>query len=72
MVQKVVEILHPVLLDGEIAYAEASLVITCRKLYQDDFKKENFFDMSVYEKRYSDDLPHRFYVGEVLNVYRKK
>ena len=64
--------LHPVLLDGEIAYEEASLVITCKKLYQDDFKKENFLDMSIYDKRYFDDLPHRFYVGEVINVYRKK
>lgn len=63
--------LHPVLLDGEIAYEEASLVITARKLYQDDFKKENFLDMSIYEKRYMDDLPHRFYIGEVINVYKK-
>lgn len=64
--------LHTILLDGEIAYEEASLVITCRKLYQDDFKKENFLDMSIYEKRYFDNLPHRFYIGEVMNVYRKK
>lgn len=63
--------LHVVELDGEIAYEEASLVITARKIYQDDFKKGNFLDMSIYDKRYSDDLPHRFYVGEVLNVYKK-
>ena len=63
--------LHIVDLDGEIAYEEASLVITARKIYQDDFKKDNFLDMTIYEKRYMDDLPHRFYVGEVLNVYKK-
>ena len=63
--------LHVVDLDGEIAYEEASLVITARKIYQDDFKKDNFLDMKIYEKRYMDDLPHRFYVGEVLNVYKK-
>lgn len=63
--------LHVVDLDGEIAYEEASLVITARKIYQDDFKKDNFLDMTIYEKRYMDDLPHRFYVGEVLNVYKK-
>lgn len=64
--------LHPIILDGELAYEEASLVITCRKIYQDDFKKENFLDISIYEKRYQDDLPHRFYVGEVINVYQKQ
>lgn len=64
--------LHVVELDGEIAYSEASLVITCKKIYQDDFKKDNFLDMSIYEKRYMDDLPHRFYVGEVINVYKKQ
>ena len=63
--------LHVVDLDGEIAYEEASLVITARKIYQDDFKKDNFLDMTIYETRYMDDLPHRFYVGEVLNVYKK-
>lgn len=63
--------LHAIELDGEIAYEEATVVIVCKKIYQDDFKKDHFLDMSIYQKRYSDDLPHRFYVGEVLNVYKK-
>ena len=64
--------LQAIELDGAVAYEEASLIITCKKIYQDDFKKDSFLDMSIYEKRYCDDLPHRFYVGEVLNVYKKK
>lgn len=63
--------LNIVELDQTIAYEEASLVIICKKIYQDDFKEPNFLDKSIIEKRYQDGLIHRFYIGEVVNVYKK-
>ena len=63
--------LHPITLDETTCYQEASLIITCRKIYQDDFYKEHFLDESIIEKRYQDGLIHRFYIGEVINVYKK-
>lgn len=58
-------------LDGVLGYEEASLIITCKKIYQDDLKEECFFDKTIVEKRYLDKKIHRFYVGEVLGVYKK-
>lgn len=63
--------LHPIVLDECIAYEEASLIITCKKIYQDDFYKEKFLDKNIIDKRYQDGLIHRFYIGEVINVYTK-
>ena len=63
--------LHPCLLDGEIAYEEASLVITCRKIYQDDFEKESFLD-ETYEEIYKDGLLHRRYIGKIVGIYKKE
>ena len=39
--------------------------------YQDDLKEECFLDKSIVEKRYLDNKIHRFYVGEVVEVFKK-
>lgn len=64
--------LHPLLFDGGIGYQEASLIVVCKKIYQDDFKEQLFLDPTIAQKRYQDHLLHRFYIGEVISVYLKK
>ncbi|MDR0863077.1 MAG: flavin reductase family protein [Oscillospiraceae bacterium] len=53
---------------GAVGYEEAELTLVCRKLYADDFKAENFTapeTAGIYpQKDY-----HRFYIGEILEVY---
>lgn len=49
------------------AYAQANLVIECRKIYADAFKSENFLDPSI-EENYPDKSYHHLYIGEVLAI----
>ena len=65
--------LTPVALDGEPAFAEASAVLVCRKVYADWIDPEKFLDRSVFEKAYPqpEDV-HRMYVAEVVSAYGRK
>ena len=49
------------------AFAEADLVIECRKIYWDDLKPDHFIDPGI-EKNYPKGDHHRIYFGEVLAV----
>jgi flavin reductase (DIM6/NTAB) family NADH-FMN oxidoreductase RutF len=49
------------------AFAEAELVIECRKSYWDDFKPEHFLDPAI-EKNYPQRDYHRMYFGEIVAV----
>ena len=56
-------------------FAEAKLVIECRKIYRDDLKPEFFLDPAI-EGNYPTKDYHRMYLGEVVaisgtNEYRK-
>ncbi|MDR2836767.1 MAG: flavin reductase [Bacteroidales bacterium] len=58
---------------GNVAFEEARLIIECKKLYSDPFKKENFISPDFFEQIYSKDTSvHTMYVGEILNVWIKK
>lgn len=48
------------------AFAEADLIIECRKLYWEDFDPSRFLDPAI-DGLYSDDY-HRVYYGEILAV----
>jgi len=57
------------------AFAEASLVLECRKIYWQDLNPEHFLDPAI-EKLYAEKDYHRSYYGEILSVegidaYRK-
>lgn len=52
--------------EGAPYFAEAELVLVCRKMYADDINPEMFADKSI-EKWYNDDY-HRVYVGEITEV----
>ncbi len=56
---------------GSVAFEEARLVLECRKIYFDDIKPE-FFQVFDIEKVYPAKDYHRFYIGEILQVWEKK
>lgn len=62
--------LTPFEIDGGIGYNEASILIVCEKIYQDDFIKESFLD-NTYDEIYKDDLVHRRYIGKIVSIYQK-
>jgi len=52
---------------GSPAFAEASLVIECRKLYAQTLDSQNFIDPGIINHYTNLDF-HRFYFGEVLSI----
>ena len=48
-------------------YAEAELVIECRKMFFDDFKPAHFVDPSI-NRNYPQKDYHRIYFGEILAI----
>lgn len=51
-------------------YAQASLVLECRKIYWDDFNPAHFIDPGI-DKNYPQKDYHRFYFGEILTILRE-
>ena len=60
--------LTPVFEDGYTYFAEAKLVIVCRKLYQAPLKEEYFLDRETLEKNYPDRDFHDLYVGRIEKI----
>lgn len=51
---------------GNIYFAEARLVMECKKLYADNFKPENFVINSLIQKIYPTGDFHWFFIGEII------
>jgi flavin reductase (DIM6/NTAB) family NADH-FMN oxidoreductase RutF len=49
------------------SYAQASLVLECRKMYWGDFNPAHFTEPDI-EKNYPQKDYHRFYFGEILTI----
>lgn len=64
--------LTPVFSDGTTWFAEAKLVLVCRKLYQADLKEENFLDPELVERNYPKRDLHTMYIGEIIKVLVKE
>ena len=58
----------PVFEDGYTYFAEASLVLVCRKLYRAPLKEEYFLDRETLEKNYPNRDFHDLYVGAIEKV----
>ncbi len=56
---------------GNVVFEQAKLVLECRKVYYDDINPD-FFQVFDIEKVYPQKDYHRFYIGEILNVWRRK
>lgn len=64
--------LTPVYGEGDAPYfAEASVVLVCRKLYWQDFAPENFLDGRIDDCYPTKDY-HRMYIGEIVEVLVKE
>ena len=58
----------PVFGQGYTYFAEAKLVLVCRKLYQAPLKEEYFTDKAAMERNYPDRDFHDLYVGEIQKI----
>ncbi len=61
--------LTPIEIEGVTAFAEAKLVLICKKQYTDLLKPEGFLLPETYEKWYHTDPMHKLFVGEILTAY---
>jgi flavin reductase (DIM6/NTAB) family NADH-FMN oxidoreductase RutF len=57
---------------GGIAFAQARMVLECRKLYADFLRPENFILSDVGTKNYPKKDFHKFFIGEIENCYIKR
>ncbi len=53
---------------GAPYFAEAKLVLACRKLYVDDIRPECFLDPELEKKNYGLKDYHRVFVGEIVQA----
>lgn len=60
--------LTPVFEEDYTYFAEAKLVIVCKKLYQAPLKEEYFLDKDALENNYPHRDFHDLYVGQILKV----
>lgn len=63
--------LTPYFVDGTTAFAEAELILVCRKLYHQDLLPEQFVDAAVEQAMYPEKDYHTMYIGEIVKVLRK-
>jgi len=57
---------------GNTGFAQASMIVECKKLYADNLKPGNFLIQDLISKNYPRKDFHRFYIGEVVNVLIKE
>jgi flavin reductase (DIM6/NTAB) family NADH-FMN oxidoreductase RutF len=55
---------------GAIYFAEARLVLVCRKLYAQDLTADSFIDRGIVGEAYAKADFHRMYVGEIVHCLR--
>lgn len=61
--------LTPIEIDGVTTFAEAKLVLICKKQYADMFRQEQFVQSEVFEKWYGTDPLHKLFIGEIVAAY---
>ncbi len=54
------------------AIEEAKLILHCKVLYSDLFKEDNFVDKKILQDFYAKEYTHKFFIGEILNVFQAK
>ena len=57
--------------DGAPYFAQADLVLVCRKAYWQDMDPTHFLDGEIDSKWYPEKDYHRIFIGEILEVLRK-
>lgn len=64
--------LTPVFSDGTTWFAEAKLVLVCRKLYQQELREDCFVDQAVMDRNYPKRDFHTMYIGEIIKVLARE
>ena len=60
--------LTPLFIDDTTGFAEAKLVLVCRKLYQAPLLESGFVDPELVENNYPRRDFHEVYIGEIIKV----
>ena len=60
--------LTPVFADDTTYFAQAKLVLVCRKLYRGTLTEEGFVDKSILADHYPNRDLHDMYIGEIVKV----
>lgn len=63
--------LTPLDVDNCVTFSEASLVFVCKKMYTQNFEKNNFLQNENVEKWYANNDFHKSYIGEIIKIYSK-
>ena len=61
--------LTPVFMNGTPTFAEAELVLVCRKVFSVPMPLENMLDPATVKANYPSDDPHVQYIGEIIAAY---
>lgn len=64
--------LTPVFGDGYTYFAEAELVLVCRKVFRYTLAEEGFLDKAVLDRNYPQRDLHDVYIGEIVKVLVKE
>lgn len=56
---------------GNITFEQARLVMECRKIYADYLKPDNIIDTDIDAKIYPSKDYHKFFIGEIVECYKK-
>ena len=62
--------LTPMVVDGTMAFEEASYVLVCKKMYYEDIKKENFLDEEPLKRNYPLEDFHRMYIVKIEKILK--
>lgn len=57
---------------GNVTFAQADMVLECRKLYADMIRPERFLDPSPDTKWYSNGTYHKMYIAEITGAWRRE
>jgi flavin reductase (DIM6/NTAB) family NADH-FMN oxidoreductase RutF len=58
--------------NGSVAFAEARIIVECRKLYSTVIQENAFHDKAVVSSKYPQKDFHTMYICEIVNVWKKK
>lgn len=56
---------------NNVSFEQARMILECKKLYADSIYEDNFIDKELISNYYSAKDFHRFFFGEIINVYLK-
>lgn len=62
--------INPLRLSNSVAFAEAKIILECKKIYFQDINPDNFLAENI-AKHYPEQDYHRMYIGEIIAAWVK-